>query len=158
MEHTSSVISWGVVQLILVSSLAVFAKDDGFITATDDEKDPVKVETADGKEKESKEKKKNEHIPPKPTKEDIEKFYKIIDGYYIIDPKKDELAKLILKWNLEGADFNPDTYEEDTKWLNIFKKEMQIAEDNLDIGAYIFFYQEHINLVIERSGMSLEKK
>ena len=72
MEHTSSVISWGVVQLILVSSLAVFAKDDGFITATDDEKGPVKVETADDKEKESKEKKKNEHIPPKPTKEDIE--------------------------------------------------------------------------------------
>jgi len=147
-----------VIQLILLSSLVVVAKDDGFITATDSEKEPVKVEGGEEKKEEPKEEEKKDTGPPKPTKEDLEKFYRIIDGYFIIDPRKVELAKLILKWNLEGADFNPDTYEEDTKWLGIFKKEMQIAEDNLDVGAYIFFYQEHINLVIKRSGMSLEKK
>ena len=131
------------------------AKDDGFITATDTEKEPAKVEK---KKEDSKEEKKKEEGPAKPTKEELEEFYKTIDRYFIIDPKKEQLAKLILMWDLKGADFDQDTYDEDTKWLDIFKKEMQIAEDNLDIGAYIFFYQEHINLVIERSGMSLKKK
>jgi hypothetical protein len=158
LEHTSSVISWGVVQLILVSSLAVFAKDDGFITATDDEKDPVKVETAEDKEEESKEKKNNERIPPKPTDAELKVFYARIEGYQFMDPKLIELATLALKWNLEGENFNQETYDEDTKWLAIYKKEMQAAEDNLDIGAYIFFFQEHVRLAIKRSGMSLEKK
>ena len=90
--------------------MVVVAKDDGFITATDSEKEPVKVEDAEGKTEEPREEKKKDESPPKPSKEDIEKFYKIIGGYYIIDPKKEELAKLILKWNLEGADFNPVSY------------------------------------------------
>jgi len=144
-----------VIQLILLSSLVVSAKDDGFITATDSEKETVKAEE---KKEEPKEEKKKEEGPAKPTKEELEEFYKTIDRYFIIDPKKEQLAKLILMWDLKGEDLNPDTYDEDTKWLDIFKKEMQIAEDNLDIGAYIFFYQEHVNLVIERSGMSLKKK
>ena len=144
-----------VIQLVLLSSLVVSAKDDGFITATDSEKETVKAEE---KKEEPKEEKKKDEGPAKPTKEELEEFYKTIGRYFIIDPKKEELAKLILMWDLKGEDLNPDTYDEDTKWLDIFKKEMQIAEDNLDIGAYIFFYQEHVNLVIERSGMSLEKK
>ena len=142
-------------KLILLSSLVVSAKDDGFITATDSEKEPTKVED---KKEEPREEKKKVEGPAKPTKEELEKFYKTIDGYFFIDPKKEQLAKLILMWDLKGADFDQDTYDEDTKWLDLFKREIQIAEDNLDIGAYIFFSQEHVNLVIERAGMSLEKK
>ena len=148
MEHTSSVISWGVVQLILLSSLAVFAKDDGFITATDPKQETATVE----------EKKEETTSPPKPTDAELKVFYARVEGYKFMDPKLIELARLILEWNLEGAKFNPDTYDEDTKWLVIYKKEMQVAEDNLDIGAYIFFFQEHVMLAIKRSGMSIEKK
>jgi hypothetical protein len=144
-----------VIQLVLLSSLVAIAKDDGFITATDSEKEPVKVE---GEKEEPKEEKKEDEGPAKPTKEELEEFYKTIDRYFIIDPKKEELAKLILMWDLKGADFDQDTYDEDTKWLDIFKREMQIAEDNLDIGAYIFFFQEHVHLVIKRAGMSVKKK
>ena len=142
-------------KLILLSSLVVSAKDDGFITATDSEKEPVKV---GGKKEEPKEEKKTDEGPPKPTDAELKVFYARIEGYQFMDPKLIELASLALKWNLEGENFNQETYDEDTKWLVIYKKEMQIAEDNLDIGAYIFFFQEHVRLAIERSGMSLEKK
>jgi hypothetical protein len=144
-----------VIQLILLSSLVAIAKDDGFITATDSEKEPVKVE--DTTEEPKEEKTKNEG-PPKPTKKEIAAFYASVEGYKFMDPKLIELARLILEWNLEGAKFNTDTYDEDTKWLVIYKKEMQVAEDNLDIGAYIFFFQEHVHLVIKRAGMSVKKK
>ena len=144
-----------VIQLILLSSLAVIAKDGGFITATDSEKEPVKVE---GKKEEPKEEKKTDEGPPKLTKKEIAAFYASVEGYKFMDPKLIELAKLILMWDLKGAEFDQDTYDEDTKWLVVYKKEMQAAEDNLDIGAYIFFFQEHVYLVIKRAGMSLEKK
>ena len=135
--------------------MVVSAKDDGFITATDTEQEPVKVE--DTTEAPKEEKTKNE-VPPKPTKKEIAAFYARIEGYQFMDAKLIELATLALKWNLEGENFNQETYDEDTKWLVIYKKEMQLAEDNLDIGAYIFFFQEHVRLAIKRSGMSLEKK
>jgi hypothetical protein len=145
-----------VIQLILVSSLVVSAKDDGFITATDSDKDSVKVEETETKD-ESEKDKKDTTDPPKPTELELKEFYMRVEGYQFMDPKLIELARLILEWNIEGADFKQETYEEDTKWLAIYKKEMQAAEDNLDIGAYIFFFQEHVHLVIKRSGMSLEK-
>ena len=135
--------------------MAVIAKDGGFITATDSEKEPVKVE---GKKEEPKEEKKTDEGPPKLTKKEIAAFYASVEGYKFMDPKLIELAKLILMWDLKGADFDQDTHDEDTKWLVVYKKEMQGAEDNLDIGAYIFFFQEHVYLVIKRAGMSLEKK
>ena len=153
MEYPSLIIR--VIQLILLSSLAVIAKDGGFITATDSEKEPVKVE---GKKEEPKEEKKTDEGPPKLTKKEIAAFYASVEGYKFMDPKLIELAKLILMWDLKGAEFDQDTYDEDTKWLVVYKKEMQAAEDNLDIGAYIFFFQEHVYLVIKRAGMSLEKK
>ena len=153
MEYPSLIIR--VIQLILLSSLAVIAKDGGFITATDSEKEPVKVE---GKKEEPKEEKKTDEGPPKLTKKEIAAFYASVEGYKFMDPKLIELAKLILMWDLKGADFDQDTHDEDTKWLVVYKKEMQAAEDNLDIGAYIFFFQEHVYLVIKRAGMSLEKK
>jgi hypothetical protein len=142
-----------VIQLILLSSLVVSAKDDGFITATDAEQESAKVEDVT---EESKEKKTKNEGPPTPTKEEIATFYARVEDYKFMDPKLIELARLILEWNLEGAKFNPDTYDEDTKWLVIYKKEMQIAEDNLDMGAYIFFFQEHVHLVIKRAGMSVK--
>ena len=138
-------------KLILLSSLVAIAKDDGFITATDSEKESVKVESAENKKEET-------SGPPKPTDAELKVFYARIEGYQFMDPKLIELASLALKWNLEGENFNQETYDEDTKWLAIYKKEMQIAEDNLDIGAYIFFFQEHVRLAIERSGMSSKKK
>ena len=153
MEYPSLIIR--VIQLILLSSLSVIAKDGGFITATDSEKEPVKVE---GKKEEPKEEKKTDEGPPKLTKKEIAAFYASVEGYKFMDPKLIELAKLILMWDLKGAEFDQDTYDEDTKWLVVYKKEMQAAEDNLDIGAYIFFFQEHVYLVIKRAGMSLEKK
>ena len=153
MEYPSLIIR--VIQLILLSSLAVIAKDGGFITATDSEKEPVKVE---GKKEEPKEEKKTDEGPPKLTKKEIAAFYASVEGYKFMDPKLIELAKLILMWDLKGAEFDQDTYDEDTKWLVVYKKEMQAAEDNLVIGAYIFFFQEHVYLVIKRAGMSLEKK
>ena len=140
-----------VIQLVLLSSLVVSAKDDGFITATDSDEEPTKVESAENKKEET-------TGPPKPTDAELKVFYARVEGYKFMDPKLIELARLILEWNLEGAKFNPDTYDEDTKWLVIYKKEMQVAEDNLDIGAYIFFFQEHVLLVIKRSGMSIENE
>ena len=140
-----------VIQLILLSSLVAIAKDDGFITATDSDEDVTKAEDAEDKKEETKN-------PPKPTDAELKVFYARVEGYKFMDPKLIELARLILKWNLEGADFNQDTYDEDTKWLVIYKKEMQVAEDNLDIGAYIFYFQEHVHLVIKRAGMSVQKK
>ena len=135
--------------------MAVIAKDDGFITATDPEKEPVKVE--DTTEEPREEKTKNED-PPKSTKKEIAAFYASVEGYKFMDPKRIELASLALNWNLRGKDFNQDTYDEDTKWLAIYKKEMQAAEDNLDIGAYIFFFREHVNLALKRSGLQLTPK
>lgn len=146
-----------VIQLILLSSLVVIAKDDGFITATDSEKESVKVEETETKDESGKDKK-DTTTPPKPTESELKEFYARVEGYQFMDSKLIELARLILEWNIEGADFKQETYEEDTKWLATYKKEMQAAEDNLDIGAYIFFFQEHVHLVIKRSGMSLEKK
>ena len=155
-----------VIQLILLSSLVVSAKDDGFITDTDSEKETTQedVKKEDVKEDEVKEDIEKDEVkeeiatvkPSKPTEAELKEFYKRIEGYQFMDPKLIELARLILEWNIEGAKFNPDTYDEDTKWLVIYKKEMQVAEDNLDIGAYIFFFQEHVHLVIERSGMSVK--
>jgi hypothetical protein len=144
-----------VIQLILLSSLVVSAKDDGFITATDSDKESVKVEETETKD-ESEKDKKDTTTPPKPTESELKEFYTRVEGYQFMDPKLIELARLILEWNIEGADFKQETYEEDTKWLAIYKKEMQIAEDNLDMGAYIFFFQEHVHLVIKRAGMSVK--
>ena len=66
-------------KLILLSSLVVSAKDDGFITATDSEKEPTKVED---KKEEPREEKKKVEGPAKPTKEELGAFYKKIDGYF----------------------------------------------------------------------------
>ena len=94
MEYPSLIIR--VIQLILLSSLAVIAKDGGFITATDSEKEPVKV---DEKKEEPPEEKKTDEGPPKLTKKEIAAFYASVEGYKFMDPKLIELAKLILMWD-----------------------------------------------------------
>ena len=70
-----------------------------------------------------------------------------------ISHKDVQVAFIIDRYNLFGDDFNSTSFEEDTKWLNIYKKEVKIAKDNLDGQAYIFFFEEYVKLLLKRSGI-----
>ena len=64
-----------------------------------------------------------------------------------------ELVALIHRFNLKGPHFNPDKFDELTKRMRIYEKEILIAMYNYDAEAYVFFFEEFAKLTIQRAGM-----
>jgi len=80
-------------------------------------------------------------------------FLRTIKHYTTISPKDVQVAFIIDRYNLFGDDLNSTSFKEDTKWLEIYKREVKIAQDNLDGQAYIFFFEEYVKLLLKRSGI-----
>lgn len=145
------------VTFILLSPLVLLcAEGDGFITANESDK-PTKI--VDKKETESDwtnvvdprlqasyeahEREKRERI----------KFSKDIGRYATLKKKTFDTVALIHEFNLRGPHYDPTKFDEYTKWMRIYEKEILIAMDNYDAAAYVFFFEEFAKLSIQRAGM-----
>ena len=80
-------------------------------------------------------------------------FSKDIARFATLKKKTFELVALIHRFNLKGPHFDPDKFDELTKWMRIYEKEILIAMDNYDAEAYVFFFEEFAKLTIQRAGM-----
>ena len=60
---------------------------------------------------------------------------------------------MIHQYNLKGPHYDPNKFDEYTKWMRTYEKEITIAMDNYDAGAYVFFFEEFVKLTIKRAGI-----
>ena len=80
-------------------------------------------------------------------------FSNDIARFATLKKKTFELVALIHRFNLKGPHFNPDKFDELTKWMRIYETEILIALDNYDAEAYVFFFEEFAKLSIQRAGI-----
>ena len=144
------------VLLFISSSVLSCAEDDGFIK--DDQSDkPTK--SVDKKETETDW---TDVVDPKLQasyeKHEREKriraqFSKDIGRYATLKKKTFDMVAMIHKFDLKGPHYDPQKFDEYTKWMRIYEKEILIAMDNYDAAAYVFFFEEFAKLSIQRAGM-----
>tara|TARA_E500000331_G_scaffold167733_1_gene162234 strand:+ start:159 stop:632 length:474 start_codon:yes stop_codon:yes gene_type:complete len=80
-------------------------------------------------------------------------FSKDIARFATLKKKTFDLVALIHQFNLRGPHFDPTKFDELTKWMRMYEKEILIAMDNYDAEAYVFFFEEFAKLTIRRAGM-----
>lgn len=81
------------------------------------------------------------------------KFSKDIARFATLKKSKLNLALLIHQYDLKGPHFDADKFDEYTKWMRTYEKEITIAMDNYDAAAYVFFFEEFVKLTFKRAGM-----
>ena len=86
-------------------------------------------------------------------KRDRAEFSKEIAKFATLKKSQMEMALMIHKFNLKGPHFNPDKFDEYTKWMRIYEKEILIATNNYDAQSYVFFFEEFVKLTFKRAGM-----
>jgi len=86
-------------------------------------------------------------------KRDRAEFSKEIGKFATLKKSQMEMALLIHKFNLKGPHFNPEKFDEYTKWMRIYEKEILIATNNYDAQSYVFFFEEFVKLTFKRAGM-----
>jgi hypothetical protein len=64
------------------------------------------------------------------------------------------LAMMIHRFNLKQNDVDQYTYNECTKWMKTYEKEIEIARANYDGPAYVFFFEEFVKLTFIRAGIN----
>ena len=63
------------------------------------------------------------------------------------------MALMIHKFNLKGPHFDSSKFDEYTKWMRIYEKEILTATNNYDAQSYVFFFEEFVKLTFKRAGM-----
>lgn len=81
------------------------------------------------------------------------KFSKDIAKLATLTKNKLNLAVMIHQYDLKGPHYDPDKFDEYTKWMRIYEKETSIAMTNYDANAYVFFFEEFVKLTFKRAGM-----
>lgn len=81
------------------------------------------------------------------------KFSKDVAKFATLKKSQLDLALMIHKFNLKGPHFDPDKFDEYTKWMRIYEKEILIATNNYDAQSYVFFFEEFVKLTFKRAGM-----
>ena len=161
LRFTKKVIS--VVVLFISSSVLSCAEDDGFIKESNS-KESKKVEDTtktSGDKQESKTDWTNvvdPRLQASYEKYEREKriraqFSKDIAKFATLKKKTFDMVALIHKFDLKGPHYDPTKFDELTKWMRIYEKEILIAMDNYDAAAYVFFFEEFAKLTIQRAGM-----
>ena len=131
------------VTFLFLSPLVLYcAKGDGFIKKESktwiDIVDPKLQASYEAYEKEKRER---------------AKFSKDIARFATLKKSKLNLALLIHQYDLKGPHFDADKFDEYTKWMRTYEKEITIAMDNYDAAAYVFFFEEFVKLTFKRAGM-----
>ena len=86
-------------------------------------------------------------------KRDKEKFSKDIARLATLKKSQLEMALMIHKLNLKGPYFDSDKFDEYTKWMRIYEKEILTATNNYDAQSYVFFFEEFVKLTFKRAGI-----
>ena len=86
-------------------------------------------------------------------KQERAKFSKNVAKFATIKKSQLDLAVMVHQYNLKGPHFDPDKFDEYTKWMRTYEKEITIAMDNYDAAAYVFFFEEFVKLTFKRAGM-----
>ena len=81
------------------------------------------------------------------------KFSKDIAKLATLTKNKLNLAVMIHQYDLKGPHYDPGKFDEYTKWMRIYEKEISIAMDNYDASAYVFFFEEFVKLTFKRAGI-----
>lgn len=81
------------------------------------------------------------------------KFSKDVARFATLKKSQLDLALMIHKFNLKGPHFDPDKFDEYTKWMRIYEKEILTATNNYDAQSYVFFFEEFVKLTFKRAGM-----
>ena len=131
------------VTFLFLSPLVLYcAKGDGFIKEDDktwmDIIDPRLQASYEAYEKDKREK---------------AKFSKDIARLATLTKNKLNLAVMIHQYDLKGPHYDPNKFDEYTKWMRIYEKETSIAMANYDADAYVFFFEEFVKLTFKRAGM-----
>ena len=82
-----------------------------------------------------------------------DQFDKDIRRYGKLTKDDLNLAMMIHRFNLKQNDVDQYTYNECTKWMKIYEKEIEIARANYDGPAYVFFFEEFVKLTFIRAGV-----
>ena len=80
-------------------------------------------------------------------------FRKDIAKFATLKKKTFNMVALIHRFNLRGPHFDATKFDDYTKWMQIYEKEILIAMENYDAEAYVFFFEEFAKLTIQRAGM-----
>ncbi len=80
-------------------------------------------------------------------------FSKGIAKFATLKKSQLDLALMIHKFNLKGPHFDHNKFDEYTKWMRIYEKEILIATNNYDAQSYVFFFEEFVKLTFKRAGM-----
>ena len=83
-----------------------------------------------------------------------DEFDKDIRRYAQLTKADLNLAMMIHRFNLRQNDVDQYTYNECTKWMKIYEKEIEIARENYDGPAYVFFFEEFVKLTFIRAGVN----
>lgn len=86
-------------------------------------------------------------------KRDKEKFSKDIARLATLKKSQLEMALMIHKFNLKGPHFDADKFDEYTKWMRTYEKEILTATNNYDAQSYVFFFEEFVKITFKRAGM-----
>ena len=81
------------------------------------------------------------------------KFSKDVARFATLKKSQLDLAVMVHQYNLKGPHFDPDKFDEYTKWMRIYEKEILIATNNYDAQSYVFFFEEFVKLTFKRAGM-----
>ena len=81
------------------------------------------------------------------------KFSKDIARFATLKKSQLDLAVMVHQYDLKGPHYDPNKFDEYTKWMRTYEKEISIARDNYDAAAYVFFFEEFVKLTFNRAGM-----
>lgn len=87
------------------------------------------------------------------NKRETQEFSSRIKKFATLKKNTFNLVSLIHKFNLKGPHYDESKFDDYTKWMRVYEKEISIAIDNKDAEAYVFFFEEFARLTINRAGM-----
>jgi hypothetical protein len=141
-----------VILVLFISSLV--AKDDGFINKdTEGPKKPTKDNSQKSWTDVVNPKLQASYEAHEKEKRDRAQFSKDIGRLATLKKKQFDLVATIHRFNLRGPHYDPDKFDEYTKWMRIYEKEILVAMNNYDSESYVFFFEEFAKLTIKRAGM-----
>lgn len=79
-----------------------------------------------------------------------------IKTYATLTKDQLQLAMNIHRYNLKHGAVDEEVYGDCTKWMTIYEKEIEIARENYDGPAYVFFFEEFVKLTFIRAGLKIK--
>ena len=83
-------------------------------------------------------------------------FEQDIKTYATLTKDQMQLAMNIHQYNLTHGEVDKEVYDDCTKWMVIYEKEIAIARENYDGPAYVFFFEEFVKLTFIRAGLKIK--